>query len=110
MRKVALRIAIDSGRRLRRGLAATARLAAQRPAAGPEPGDDLRFSPLGRALLELPLRERQVVVLHYLADLPVDVIAQEVGLPAGTVKTRLAAARRHLEQRLSRHEEEAVGS
>ncbi len=59
-------------------------------------------------LLELPLRT-QVVVLHYLADLPVDVIAQEVGLPAGTVKTRLAAARRHLEQRLSRHEEEAVG-
>ena len=110
VRTVALRIAIDSGRRLRRGLAATARLAAQRPAARAEPGDDLRFSPLGRALQELPMRERQVVVLHYLADLPVDAIAQEVGLPPGTVKTRLAAARRHLEQRLSQQEEEAVGS
>ena len=54
------------------------------------------------------MRERQVVVLHYLADLPVDAIARECGLPPGTVKTRLAAGRRHLEERLSRHEE-AVG-
>jgi RNA polymerase sigma-70 factor (ECF subfamily) len=101
VRKVALRIAIDSGRRLRRNLAATVRLAAQRRQAGPEPADDLKYTPLGMALLGLPLHEREVVVLHYVADLPVHVIARESGLPIGTVKTRLAAGRRHLEQCLT---------
>ncbi len=37
VRKVALRLAIDSGRRRRRNLAAAARLAAQRRPAGPRP-------------------------------------------------------------------------
>jgi RNA polymerase sigma-70 factor (ECF subfamily) len=101
VRKVALRIAIDSGRRLRRNLAAALRLAAQRRPAGPEPADDLKYTPLGAALLGLPLHERQVIVLHYVADLPVHVIARESGLPIGTVKTRLAAGRRHLERCLT---------
>jgi RNA polymerase sigma-70 factor (ECF subfamily) len=105
VRKVALRLAIDSGRRLRRGALASARLAARRDAPEPEPGDDLKYTALGAALLELPVRERQAVVLFYLADLPVDAIARECGLPAGTVKARLAAGRRHLEQRLSQQPE-----
>ena len=108
VRKVALRLAIDTGRRHRRRMAAAARLAAERPPGRPEPGDDLRFSPLGAALADLPLRERQVLVLHYVADLPVDAIAREFGVPPGTVKTRLSAGRRHLEERLSQHPE-AVG-
>ncbi len=40
-------------------------------------------------------------MLHYVADLPVNVIADECGLPVGTVKTRLWVARRHLEQQLT---------
>jgi RNA polymerase sigma-70 factor, ECF subfamily len=101
VRRVALRIAIDSGRRLRRNLAAAVRLAAQRRPAGPEPADDLKYTPLGMALLGLPVHQRQVIVLHYLADLPVNVIADECGLSVGTVKTRLLVARRHLEQQLT---------
>lgn len=101
VRTVALRIAIDSGRRLRRNLAVAVRLAAQRRPADPGPDDDLRYTPLGAALASLPMHERQVVVLHYVADLPVDAIAAECGLPVGTVKTRLAVARRHLEQKLT---------
>jgi RNA polymerase sigma-70 factor, ECF subfamily len=101
VRKVALRIAIDSLRRRRRNLAAAVRLAAQRPPVGPELADDLKYTPLGVALLGLPLHERQVIVLHYVADLPVHVIARETGLPLGTVKTRLVVARRHLEQQLT---------
>jgi RNA polymerase sigma-70 factor, ECF subfamily len=112
VRKVALRLAIDTGRRQRRWLATIGRLTALRqpgasqPAA--EPGDNLRFGALGAALLELPLHEREVLVLHYLADLPVDAIARELGLPPGTVKTRLRAGRRRLEERLSQ-QPEAVG-
>jgi RNA polymerase sigma-70 factor, ECF subfamily len=101
VRKVALRIAIDSGRRLRRNLTAAVRLAAQRRPAGPEPADDLKYTPLGAALLGLPLHEREVIVLHYVADLPVHRIAAECDLPVGTVKTRLVVARRHLEQQLT---------
>lgn len=108
VRKVAMRLAIDTGRRHRRRLATASRLAALRQPADPEPGDDLHLSPLGAALLELPLRERQVLVLHYVTDLPVNAIARELGLPPGTVKTRLGAGRRHLEKRLSQHPE-AVG-
>lgn len=101
VRKVALRIAIDSGRRLRRNLAAAVRLAAQRRPADPGPEDDLKYTPLAAAVASLPMYERQVVVLHYVADLPVDAIAAECGLPVGTVKARLRVARRDLEQYLT---------
>ncbi len=101
VRKVALRIAIDSGRRVRRNLAAAVRLAAERRPVESEPADELKYSPLGAALLGLPVHERQVIVLYYVTDLPVDAIAAECGLPVGTVKTRLAVARRHLEQKLT---------
>jgi RNA polymerase sigma-70 factor (ECF subfamily) len=105
VRRVALRLAIDSGRRARRGLLATARIAAERPPPGPQPGDDLRFTALGTALAGLPVRERVVVVLHYLVDLPVETIASECRLPVSTVKSRLAAGRRHLEESLTQHPE-----
>jgi RNA polymerase sigma-70 factor (ECF subfamily) len=108
VRRVALHIAIDSGRRRRRLLLASARAAAQRVAPGPEPGDDLKHTPLGAALMVLPVRERQVLVLHYLADMAVDAIAVQYGLPAGTVRTRLTAGRRRLEHLLTDQSEEAL--
>jgi RNA polymerase sigma-70 factor (ECF subfamily) len=43
---------------------------------------------------------RSVVVLHYLADLPVDEIATVLDVPVGTVKSRLARARTTLAARL----------
>jgi RNA polymerase sigma-70 factor (ECF subfamily) len=58
--------------------------------------------------VDLPARERQVLVLHYLVDLSVEAIARECGLPAGTVRTRLADGRRNLEQRLARQQEGAA--
>jgi RNA polymerase sigma-70 factor (ECF subfamily) len=39
-------------------------------------------------------------VLHYLADLPVDEIAAVLGVPTGTVKSRLSRARAVLADRL----------
>jgi RNA polymerase sigma-70 factor, ECF subfamily len=107
VRRVALRIAIDSGRRRGRVARMAARLSAERHLPGPEPGDALGFTALGAALLRLPLPEREVVVLHYLADLPVEAIARDCGLAPGTVKTRLTAGRQHLEKELA-HSPEAV--
>jgi RNA polymerase sigma-70 factor (ECF subfamily) len=76
VRKVALRLAIDAGRRQRRRVATMTQLAMLRQPPTADPGDDLLHTPLGRALLSLPLPERQVLALHYVADLPVNTIAR----------------------------------
>ena len=41
----------------------------------------------------LPLSQRQVIVLHHLAGLPVEEVASELRLATGTVKSRLARGR-----------------
>jgi DNA-directed RNA polymerase specialized sigma24 family protein len=73
------------------------------PAAGPRrpaPADLESRQPtpvevpgLTEALRALPMAQRKAVVLHHLLDLPVDQVAVELGVPVGTVKSRLARAR-----------------
>jgi len=46
-----------------------------------------------RALRQLPAPQRQAVVLHYLADLPVHEVARTLAVSEGTVKSRLSRAR-----------------
>lgn len=71
-------------------------------------GEDTRVISLAVAqgLDELPETQRQVLVLRFYADLPVRVIAQQLGIPEGTVKSRLHTAVRALRERL--HEDEVV--
>ena len=57
------------------------------------------------ALAELRPEWRTVVVLHYLADQPLTTIAAELGVPVGTVKSRLARAREQLGTALRTTEE-----
>jgi RNA polymerase sigma-70 factor (ECF subfamily) len=45
-------------------------------------------------------RHREVLVLHYVAELPLDEVARELRLPLGTVKSRLNRARRALAEQL----------
>jgi RNA polymerase sigma-70 factor (ECF subfamily) len=52
------------------------------------------------ALARLDAEQRIVVVLHHLADLGVDDISQELGIPVGTVKSRLSRGRRRLAEML----------
>jgi RNA polymerase sigma-70 factor (ECF subfamily) len=54
----------------------------------------------------LPDAQRQVLVLRFYADLPVRDIAAELGIPEGTVKSRLHTAVRAMRARL--HEDEVV--
>ncbi len=58
------------------------------------------------ALREVDAEQRQVVVLHYLADLGVADIAAELGIPEGTVKSRLSRARARLAHLLDDEEQE----
>ena len=65
-----------------------------------EPGPEPDRTDLHGALAALPHHYREVVVLHYLADLPVDAIAELLSVPVGTVKSRLSRARTALAARL----------
>lgn len=42
-----------------------------------------------------------MIALHYLADLPVEEIADELGVPPGTVKSRLSRGREALASHLA---------
>lgn len=55
---------------------------------------------LHTAIQGLGTEFRSVVVLHYLADLPVDDVASLLDIPVGTVKSRLSRARATLAERL----------
>lgn len=92
VRRVAVNLATDGFRRARRRLALAVRL---RPGPDPDPPTLDRLA-VTQALRALPHDQRAVVVLHHLLDLPVDRVAAELGVPAGTVKSRLARARRAL--------------
>lgn len=89
VRKVAFRLLANRQRRAR--VARRLLPALVRPHADPSPSGD--HVDVSRALATLPLSQREVVVLHHLLDLPVEQVAAELGLPTGTVKSRLARAR-----------------
>jgi RNA polymerase sigma-70 factor (ECF subfamily) len=45
------------------------------------------------ALRQLPEAQRRALVLHHIADLSVQDVAHEVGVPEGTIKARLSRGR-----------------
>jgi RNA polymerase sigma-70 factor (ECF subfamily) len=97
---VALNLARNRWRKVRREVAMAS--AAESDAGAPDPrplSADLR-----RALAALPVRQREVVVLHYLLDLPVAEVAALLGLSAGGVKHALFRARASLARALTTEE------
>ncbi len=69
-------------------------LATVRPIADDDLTDELLD--LRRAVAALPDRMRAAVCLHYLSDLPVDHVADALGVSSGTVKSNLHDARARL--------------
>lgn len=55
---------------------------------------------IARALAALPVEQREVVVLRFHLDWTVDDIAEALGCPSGTVKSRLHRALQRLEKKL----------
>jgi RNA polymerase sigma-70 factor, ECF subfamily len=104
VRRVALNLAFTGRRRARRLLEVLSR------APAPPPIPTLPADSLGlvAALKALPLGFRQVLVLHYLADLPVEQVAGELGIAVGTAKSRLARAREALARQLADGGEEVA--
>jgi len=62
-----------------------------------------------RAVLALPVRYREPVVLFYFHEMDVAAAARTMGLPEGTLKARLSRARGLLRRRFPQLEAEQVG-
>lgn len=58
------------------------------------------YDGLWEAVCALPPERRTAVVLFYYEDMPVDQIARCLGVPQGTVKSRLSRARKQLKEML----------
>jgi len=95
VRTVAFRLCVNAWWKARNRLTAHRR-AAPRSEAGPEPELGPNLLALVQALRQLPERQRRVLVLHYVADLSVDQITHETGMPPGTVKSDLSRGRKAL--------------
>jgi len=79
-----------------------------------DPPDD-RFNPeklllreelgamLSKAMEQLPLAMREVLILHDVEQMPYEEIAQALGIPLGTVKSRLFHARARLRESLANY-------
>jgi RNA polymerase sigma-70 factor (ECF subfamily) len=65
-----------------------------------------RHEVLHRAVLALPLRYREPVVLFYFHEMDVAAAARTLGMPEGTLKARLSRARALLRQRFPHLKEE----
>ena len=90
VRTTAYRLAVSRWRRTTRG-----RRPLDRAVALPTetPAVDETHVALVEALKQLPEAQRQALVLHHIADLPVHAIAREVGVAEGTIKARLSRGR-----------------
>jgi RNA polymerase sigma-70 factor (ECF subfamily) len=81
------------------------------PILDPQGGDEaervVNRETIASALAALPAREREVLLLFYLEDLPLDACAHICAVPVGTVKSRLNRARTLLRHELVRKGYEA---
>ena len=76
----------------------------ERPAEEPAEPDDTVL----RAVLSLPAKYRQVVVLYYYRECSTGEIAEMLGLPQGTVSVRLKRARERLRPMLKEWSEDGT--
>lgn len=104
VRRVAFNLAKSHWRRFRR-LVHNAEVDTSQEAADAGSRHDLVV-----ALQRLRASEREAIVRHYLADEPIDQIAQEMKVPVGTVKSWLSRGRQRLAECLAIHEHEEMTS
>jgi len=85
-RRVLINVSIDRWRRTRREVLRSPFALPEHPAAG-TPDIVENRDLLLRALFTLKARQRHIVVLRYLLDLTEREVAEELGIPVGTVKS-----------------------
>jgi RNA polymerase sigma-70 factor (ECF subfamily) len=92
LKRIAINRAIDHLRRTRRLTVLSDEALLHTWALGDAPEEDLRLWTVADAVAALGAAKRTVVVLHYWLDLPVEEIAGVLGLPVGTIASRLSRA------------------
>jgi RNA polymerase sigma-70 factor (ECF subfamily) len=106
VRVVSRNVALGRLRRLGAERRARERLLAARPT---EVGNDSDSAlDVRAALAALPLRQREIVVLHYFFDQGVESIGHDLDVPVGTVKSALHRARMTLAQLLDENGERTL--
>jgi RNA polymerase sigma-70 factor (ECF subfamily) len=101
LRTAAVRVAVSRWRKRRSSATAWLREGSRRGVGVVEP--ELPFdaaSPLAVALRSLPVRQREVVVLHHVMDMSVQQVADAMGVPDGSVKGWLSRGRAQLARTL----------
>ena len=93
--RVLVRACYAEGRRTRRWTASLRLISPIEVGAGGE-GSVVDRDQLDRGFRRLSIEHRAVVVLHHYLDLPLDEVADVLGIPAGTVRSRLHHAMRGL--------------
>jgi RNA polymerase sigma-70 factor (ECF subfamily) len=99
VRTVAYRVSVDMWRRTVRRRTAHLR----HGPTGDLPGVSPDRVAIVDALRRIPAAQREAIVLYHLVGLPVEQVAHELGVPAGTVKARLARGRQALAPLLADH-------
>ena len=55
---------------------------------------------IGEAILELPLKQREVLIYFYFHEMPISEVAKILSIPESTVKTRLRRGKELLKNKL----------
>jgi len=97
VRRVAINLALGELRRLRRQTAALLHLVTQHTEwhLPPNTAETIEL------LRQVPANQRAVLLLHDVLDLPTEQVAEQLGLPATTVRGRLSRARATLARHLT---------
>jgi RNA polymerase sigma-70 factor (ECF subfamily) len=94
--RLLVRACYAEGRRTRRWAPNVRLLRVEEPKVDDGLGSVLDRDQLDRGFRRLSIDHRAVVVLHHYLDLPLDEVADVLGVPAGTVRSRLHHAMRSL--------------
>jgi RNA polymerase sigma-70 factor, ECF subfamily len=94
--RLLVRACYAEGRRTRREVPNLVLLPADEPSAGEGLGSVVDRDQLERGFRRLSIDHRAVVVLHHYLDMTLDEVAQTLGIPIGTVRSRLHHAMRGL--------------
>ena len=87
--RLLVRACYAEGRRTRRWAPNLRLLPADEPLAGDGLSTVVDRDQLERGFRRLSIEHRAVVVLHHYLDMPLDQVAETLGVPAGTVRSRL---------------------
>jgi RNA polymerase sigma-70 factor, ECF subfamily len=106
--RLLVRACYAEGRKTRRGMPNLTLLPADEPTTGEGLGSVVDRDQLERGFRRLSIDHRAVVVLHHYLELSLDEVAETLGIPLGTVRSRLHYAMRGLRAALEADARPAV--